>query len=53
MTIVNIIIVIFTALCFIGAVGEKDDKELKQFMRYGFMLCMAALLILNVFQIAR
>ena len=53
MTVINIILGIFTALCFLGAVGEKDDRELKQFMRYGFLLCICGLLILNVFQIVR
>lgn len=53
MVLVNVIVGIFTALCFIGAVGEWEDMKLKKFLERGFYLCVIAIIVLNVFSIMR
>lgn len=53
MVLVNAIVGIFAVLCFIGAVGEWEDMELKKFLERGVYLCVIAIIVLNVFYIAR
>lgn len=53
MVLANVIVGLFTALCFIGAVGEWEDMELKKFLEKGFYLCVIVIIVLNVFSIAK
>lgn len=44
---INILFWLAAALTFFGMIGESRDKEIQKGCTYGFLLCIAGLVIIN------